>query len=102
MNDKQNPNESDEKNLDEFLDKVHKKEVKIRKISKQVPLEQKEQMGNAIASRLSEYVDSYILIGYDTNDDSLALVSCESEKEKRALANLLDDFIETSNFFPSE
>lgn len=91
-----NPSESDLKKVEKLLKDINKqKEPRVRKKPKALSLKEKQQLGTAIANRLSEFVDCYIMLGFDTNGNSLILINSANNLESRALSDLVDDFILT-------
>lgn len=103
MDDQPNdPTESELNDVEKLLSKVDKKKPNIRKPHKPKSLKEKEKLGKAIASILSEYTDCYILLGFDTNGNAMVLINSANNLESRALSNLVQDFLvtegETSDF----
>jgi len=93
-----NPSESDLKKIEKVLKEVNnKKPSKVRKTPKALSAKDKQRLGTAIASSLSEFVDCYILLGYDVNGNSLVLINSQNNLESRALSNLLEDFMTTGD-----
>lgn len=93
-NNADNPSESDLKKIEKVLQDINnKKTPKVRKKPKKLTAKDKERLGVAIANRLSELVDSYILLGYDVNGNSLVLINSQSDLESRGISDLLEDFM---------
>lgn len=69
-----------------------KLEPKIRRTPRKTD---RAKLCDSINSRLSEYCDSYIFLGFDTNGQETVLLNIQSPLEHRALMNLLEEF--TSN-----
>ena len=91
-----NPSESDLKKIEKVLQDVNsKKTPKVRKKPKALSAKDKQRLGTAIASSLSEFVDCYILLGYDVNGNSLILINSQNNLESRGLSDLLEDFMTT-------
>ena len=98
MDDQTNaPTESELNNVEKMLSKIDKKVSNIRKPYKSKSLKEKEKLGKAIASSLSEYTDCYILLGFDTNGNALVLINSANNLESRALSNLVQDFLVTED-----
>ena len=92
----ENPSESDLKKVEKFLKGVNnKKEPKVRRKPKALSLKEKQKLGTAIASILSEFVDCYILLGFDVNGNSMILINSNNNLESRALSDLVEDFMTT-------
>ncbi len=91
------PTESELKNIEKMLSKIDNKAPNIRKPYKPKSLKEKEKLGKAIASSLSEYTDCYILLGFDTNGNALVLINSANNLESRALSNLVQDFLVTED-----
>jgi hypothetical protein len=93
-----NPSESDLKKIEKVLKEVNnKKPSKVRKKPKTLSAKDKQRLGTAIASSLSEFIDCYILIGYDVNGNSLVLINSQNNLESRGLSDLLEDFMTTGS-----
>jgi len=94
----ENPSESDFKKVEKFLkDITDKKAPKVRKKPKVLSIKEKQRLGSAIASALSEYVDCFILLGFDVSGNSMVLINSNNNLESRALSDLIDDFITTGD-----
>ncbi len=90
------PSESDLKKIEKVLKDVNnKKTPKVRRKPKVLTAKEKEKLGNAIVNRLSELIDSYILLGYDVNGNSIVLINSQNNLESRGLSDLLEDFMST-------
>jgi len=87
------PTESELNNVEKMLSKIDNKAPNIRKPYKPKSLKEKERLGRAIASSLSEYTDCYILLGFDTNGNALVLINSANNLESRALSDLVEDFL---------
>jgi hypothetical protein len=92
----ENPSESDFKKVEKLLkDITNKKAPKVRKKPKDLSVKEKQRLGSAIASTLSEYVDCYILLGFDVSGNSMVLINSHNNLESRALSDLIEDFMTT-------
>lgn len=92
----ENPSESDLKKVEKLLkDTNNKKAPKVRKKPKILSQKEKQRLGTAIASTLSEFVDCYILLGFDVNGNSMILINSHNNLESRALSDLVEDFMTT-------
>lgn len=92
----ENPSESDLKKVEKFLKGIpDKKAPKVRRKPKALSPKEKQRLGTAIASTLSEYVDCYILLGFDVNGNSMILINSHNNLESRALSDLVEDFMTT-------
>lgn len=93
---KNEPSESEIKKVEKLLKSINnKKTPKPRKTPKNLSMKEKQQLGTAIASTLSEFVDCYILLGFDVNGNSLVLINSGNNLESRALSDLVEDFMTT-------
>jgi hypothetical protein len=91
-----NPSESDLKKVENFLKGLNdKKAPKVRRKPKSLSVKEKQKLGTAIASTLSEFVDCYILLGFDVNGNSMILINSNNNLESRALSDLVEDFMTT-------
>jgi hypothetical protein len=88
------PSKSDIKKIEKMLEAAGKKEPVVRRKPKKLSQEEKYKIGTAIATSLSEYTDCYILLGFDTNGNSMILVNSANDLETRALSDLAADFLE--------
>lgn len=91
--DKKEPTKSEIKKIEKFLENIDNSEPKIRKKPKMLSPKQKERLGKSIGNAMSEYMDCYIMMGFDTNGNSVVLVNSSSNLEIRALTDLLHDFL---------
>lgn len=92
----ENPSESDLKKVENFLKGIpDKKAPKVRKKPKALSQKEKQRLGTAIAGTLSEFVDCYILLGFDVNGNSMILINSHNNLESRALSDLVEDFMTT-------
>jgi hypothetical protein len=89
--------ESELKKIDKMLHKASKSEPTIRRKPKFPNQSEKIRLGTAIAGRLSEYIDSYILLGFDTFGNSHILINSANDMETRALSDLVNDFLSDKN-----
>jgi len=88
--------------IDNIINVSDKKKTNIRKKEKNLSLKEKKRLGLAIASNLSEFLDSYITIGFDVNGNSVVLINSCNEMETRALTDLLGEFMARSNFISND
>lgn len=94
MDDQTNePTESELNKVEKMLSKIDNSEPKVRRPHKPKSIKEKERLGKAIATSLSEYTDCYILLGFDTNGNSMVLINSTNNLESRALSNLVQDFL---------
>ena len=82
----------DAQKIDQMLEHLDNKKVNVRKKIKQALSEtEKIQQIEAIKNVLSEYMDSYIIIGYDLTEDSMGFVKANSPMQYKAVMSLLED-----------
>ncbi len=94
------PTESEIKDIEKLLSKVKKEVSKPRKRGKALSIQEKQHLSNNIARLLSEYVDCYILFGFDVHGNSTVLINTANNMESRALADLVDDFMSSGQWMP--
>ena len=58
------------------------------------PLRLKRMNYNIIEGTLSEFLNSYVILGYDIEDDDFIIMNAPKLKDKRALYLLVKEFIE--------
>lgn len=88
------PSDAEKKNIEKLLKSISKKEPTIRRKSKSKTMDEQQRLSSAIANRLSEYCDCYMLFGFDTNGNPLILVNSANNMEYRALSHLLTSFVD--------
>lgn len=80
----------EEKQADKILNKSRKLNPKVRpkkKTDKEKQLEYKN-----VQNFLSQYLDAYTVIGFNTNGEEFVVMKYNNSLEGRALANLTDEF----------
>lgn len=91
------PSKSDIQKIEKTLsDLSNKKSEKIRRIPKNLTLNEKKRLVTAIGSSLSELIDCYILLGFDVNGNSVVLINSSNDLENRALTDLIENFISSN------
>lgn len=90
------PSDSDNKKIDKLLKTVAKLSPQIRRKGKNKTMEEQVKLSTAIANRLSECCDCYMLFGFDTNGNPLLIVNSANNLEYRALSDLLMEFVNES------
>lgn len=85
------------KAAEKALTDAAKLDPKIRPSPKNKNVNRK-RLYDAINSSLAEYVDSYMLMGFDTNGKEIVLVNIRSSLEDRALKNLVEDVVGNGMF----
>lgn len=100
MDDNKNePSKSDIKKMKKLLDSVENLETpKLRRTPKQKTAKEKAALGMAIAHTLSEYTDCYVLLGFDTNGNSMILINSANNLETRALSELIQELLDMQMF----
>lgn len=88
------------KALEKFLSGISKKVDKPRRRSKNLSPQARKQLSTAIAQTLSEYMDCYILCGFDTHGNSTVLINSANNMESRAIADLVEDFLSSGQWNP--
>lgn len=78
--------------INKMLDGLESSQT-ITKKRASVPLsiEQKKHNYTALATILSEYMDSYILIGYDLNEEPIVAMRSITPMQNKAVLGLLED-----------
>lgn len=91
--DKDKISDAEMKKIEEFLKKTANKKVNLRKKQKKLSLSEKQKLAVCINNKITEHIDSYILLGFDTNGNDVILINSANELENRALRNLVEDFL---------
>lgn len=99
--DKDKLSDSELKKINEFQEQPQSKKINLRKKKKKLSLSEKQRLAVSINSRLNEYIDSYILIGFDVHGNDVILVNSMNEMENRALRNLVEDFLMPTDLYDS-
>ena len=94
------PTESDLKAIEKFLLSISKKVDKPRRRGKNLDAQARKKLSMAIAQTLSEYVDCYVLFGFDTHGNSTVLINSANNMESRALSDLVEDFLSSGQWNP--
>jgi hypothetical protein len=94
------PSESEMKAIEKLLSRISKKVDKPRRTGKTLSEQARRHLSVAIAQTLSEYVDCYILFGFDTHGNSTVLINTANNMESRALSDLVDDFMAAGQWNP--
>jgi hypothetical protein len=90
----ENPSESDLEKIEKFLKDIpDKKTIKVRKNPKVLSDEEVQRLCTSIVGALSEFMDCYILLGFDVNGNSIVISNSRSDLESRALSTLAEDFL---------
>jgi len=100
MDEHMEPTKSEQNEIDKLLRAVQKIEPKIRRKNKNKSLADQQKLSVAIANRLSEYCDCYMLFGFDNNGNPMILINSANNLEQRALSDLLMDFVNESMVDP--
>ena len=82
QNDQLLPEDDDE--LKELIERALKQSLEVKKEFKS-----REALAKRLASILSEYLDSYILLGYDFNGDHIDIKSASTSQQVEALNSFL-------------
>jgi hypothetical protein len=90
------PSDSDNKEIDKLRKVTGKLNPKIRRKGKNKTVTEQVKLSTAIANRLSEYCDCYMLFGFDTNGNPILLINSANNLEYRALSDLLMEFVNES------
>lgn len=90
------PSDSDNKEIDKLRKAAGKLNPKIRRKGKNKTVAEQAKLATAIANRLSEHCDCYMLFGFDTNGNPILLINSANNLEYRALSDLLMEFVNES------
>jgi hypothetical protein len=96
MDESMEPTKSEQNEIEKLLKAVQKIEPKIRRKHKPKSFTDQQKLSVAIANRLSEYCDCYMLFGFDNNGNPMVLINSANNLEQRALSDLLMDFVNES------
>lgn len=96
-NDTDEPAESDVENAENVLNNLSEIEPNLRKTHKNISFNEKRRLGLSVSNAISQYIDNYVLCGFDTHGNSVVIVNSRNNMESRALADLLGDFVENSD-----
>lgn len=96
MDENSMPSDSDDKEIDKLRKVAGKLNPKIRRKGKNKTVAEQAKLGTAIANRLSEHCDCYMLFGFDTNGNPILLINSANNLEYRALSDLLMEFVNES------
>jgi len=86
MNDKDNPDyhDEDDDELREIIERALKENIKDKKIFKR-----KKELAYRLSTIISEYMDSYILLGYDFNGNHVDIKAASTPQKVEALNSFL-------------
>ncbi len=96
------PSDSDNKEIDKLRKVASKLNPKIRRKGKSKTMAEQVKLSTAIANRLSECCDCYMLFGFDTNGNPILIVNSANNLEYRALSDLLMEFVNESILVDSQ
>ncbi len=88
------PEKNGDKKFDKLLRSVYNSNYKpkIRNRIKRTPKEQ-QHIKDAIKTVLSEYLDCFIIFGFDPDGQESIIVKTSSSIEQRAIGDLLEDYM---------
>ena len=88
------PTAAENKAVDKFLAGVDQGNVgKPRRKPHQMTPEEKRHLHMAINSALGEYMDCFIVFGFDMGGNSTVLINTANNLESRGLSDLVEDFL---------
>ena len=98
MGDGDNINEnssSENKKIENFLKRIsqnkEKNKPKTPKRQAQTALERKNNY-ESVCRILEEYLNSYVILGFDTYGGEFVIINAKSDMEKRSISDLMKDF----------
>lgn len=59
---------------------------------------QRGQLNDAIINRMDEFLNCFLMLGFDTNGSPTIIIDADSELESRALSDLLQEFVQKTMF----
>ena len=81
----------DEEEVEKLLNHIDSKKHLPKKKKRDMSLEDKQHVQEAIKHVLSEYMDCYILIGYDLSEGAIMNMEVNSPMQQKAVMALLGD-----------
>lgn len=85
---------AENKAVEKFLTGVNQENAgKPRRKPHQMSPEEKRRIHTAISSMLSEYMDCFIIFGFDMGGNSTVLINTANNLESRGLSDLVEDFL---------
>ena len=90
MDNEDDLNSRDDDELRELVERALKDNIKERKSFKR-----RQDLANRLSTILCEYLDSYILLGYDFNGKHLDIKAASTPQQKEALNSFLMKYVAT-------
>lgn len=59
---------------------------------------QRGQLSEAIINRMDEFLNCFLMIGFDTNGSPTIIIDADNDMEARALSDLLQEFVQKTMF----
>ena len=92
--DSNEPSKADLAKIEHILASSDPKVPKPRKKGKPTTVSERKKFGENVMRSMSEYMDCYVIVGFDIHGGSISLIHSESELEYRALSDALGDFVD--------
>jgi len=96
------PSKADLANIEHVLASSDPKIPKPRKKAKPTTINERKRFADQIMKSMSEYMDCYVIIGFDIHGNSVSLMHTESELEYRGLSDALGDFVDQTGILGDE
>lgn len=87
--------EKEKKYAEKIIAGLNKINPKIRKKSRSVS--EQEQLYKVVTNVLAEWLDCFLIVGYNTSGQEFIMMRSESSMQKQAISGLLDQF--TAEYF---
>lgn len=78
------------KEIEKLLSNTKKLNPRIKKTEKSQ--KQKQKQYEMVCNYLSEFLDSYVILGFDTSGEDFVSMKYNNPMERRGLTNLVDEF----------
>ena len=96
------PSKAELANIDNILASSDPKVPKPRKKGKPTTISERKRYADGVMKSVNEFMDCYIIIGFDIHGNSISLIHSESELEYRGLADALGDFVDQTGILGDE
>jgi hypothetical protein len=100
--DSDKPSKEELVNIDNILANSDPKIPKPRKKGKPTTLSERKKYADNIIRSVDEFMDCYIIVGFDIHGNSISLIHSQSELEYRGLADALGDFVDQTGILGDE
>lgn len=86
------------------IDKLRSQVEQLNPKTKKKPLcaAHRKRINDALDARVSEFLDAFLIVGFDNSGQSTMVLRCKADMEERAIKDLVQEFITRSFIFDSE